>query len=194
MALPLGSAINEDEDGEPDGGEVTDDAPGTVCSPDTFGTAGIRGKENSSLIGGNTAAVAGDALLSASDGVAIELVATGAVETDPIEPGTAFASAPPGAAVGAEAGIPDTPTNENISFPGGSVGATAIGEIFPSRKRSGCEVGAADVVAVGAPGTRDVALPNDAAIARRSASESGPGCAAVGEPDGPELGDATGVS
>jgi len=178
-----------------EGDEDSDPTVGIVCIPDTFGIAGVRRNENSSFIGGNTAAAAGVALLSPSASVVVEPVAPGTVATLPSELGTALASAPPGRTVGADEGIPAMPGNENISFPVGSEGATAIGETFPPPNMSGCEVGVCvAVVAVGAPGTSAVALPNDAAIARRSASDSGPGCAAAGEPDGIEGEPATGVS
>jgi hypothetical protein len=87
----------------------------------------------------------------------------------------------------------EIPGNENISFPGGKVGATAIGEV--SARKTGGAPGTGGVGAVpGAPGTSAVAPANDAAIARRSDSVNGPGC--MGEPEPGTLGDhpATGDS
>src|SRR5271155_3701525 len=85
-------------------------------------------------------------------------------------------SAPPGADVGGEVGTAGMPRNEKNSFPVGSLGATARGETFPSAKKPGGEPATGGVGAVpGAPGTSAVAPANDAAIARRSDSVSGPG-------------------
>jgi len=91
--------------------------------------------------------------------------------------GTALISAPPGGDVGGELGTAGMPRNEKSSFPVGSVGATVRGESVPSAKKPGAEPATGVVGAVpGAPGTSAVAPANDAAIARRSDSVSGPGC------------------
>jgi hypothetical protein len=176
-ALPLGSA-NDGDDGEAVDGEDKDPA---------FGNAGTRGNENISFNGGKDAPAAGETILLSSVGAAVEPVAPGTRTLSGElagELGTAFAFAPAGRAVGAEDGIPVMPGNENISLPGGSEGATAKGDIFPAAKESGCEAGTC--VSASAPGASAVALPvvalpSDAAIARRSASDNGPGCADAGE-------------
>ena len=102
--------------------------------------------------------------------------------TFPGDDGTALTSAPPGGAVGADDGIPAIAENENSSFPGGSVGAMARGEVFPCRRKSGGEPATGGVGAVpGVPGTSAMAPASDAAIARKSDSVNGPGCVDGGE-------------
>lgn len=89
----------------------------------------------------------------------------------------ALRSAPPGGDVGGELTTAGMPGNENSSLPAGSAGATARGEMFPSAKKPGGEPATGGDGAVpGVPGTSAVAPANDAAIAFRSDSVSGPGC------------------
>src|SRR5580698_3102652 len=91
-------------------------------------------------------------------------------------------SAPPGAdvcgelsVVGVDVGM-GMPGNEKSSFSVGSLGATAKGELLPSAKKSGGEPATGGNGAVpGAPGTSAIAPANEAAMARRSDSVSGPG-------------------
>ncbi len=151
---------------------------GIVCTPAALGIAGTRGKENISPIGGNTAAADGeDAPFSPCKKPGVAPVTGDPVAgTFPGDAKTPLKSAPAGGAVGGEVGIPEMPGNENISFPGGSVGATAIGEIFPSVRKSAGTPAAGNAGAVpGAPGANAVAPANDAAMARKSVSVSGPG-------------------
>lgn len=78
--------------------------------------------------------------------------------------------------MGGELGTAGMPGNEKSSYPVGSVGATARGEMFPSPKKPGGEPATGGVGAVpGVPGTSAIAPANEAAIARRSDSVSGPG-------------------
>jgi len=157
---------------------------GTVCMPGALGAAGTRGKENNSLIGGKTGAAARDAPFSLSKKYGLrpiigDVATTGTFACDD---GIALRSAPPGGAVGADVGIPEMPGKENISLPDGNAGATAIGEIFPSNRKSGGAPGAGGTGAVpGDPGTNAVEPANDEAIARKSVSVSGPGWIDGGE-------------
>ena len=146
---------------------------GVVSMPRAFGIAGTRGKENNSLIGGNTGAAPGDVPFSPSTKYGVE---PGIMGTLPGDWGTALRSAPPGGAVGGDEGAAAMPGKENNSFPLGSFGATAIGGITGSVGSPGIAPGAGDVGTVpGAPGTKAVEPANDAAMARRSVSVSGPG-------------------
>jgi hypothetical protein len=80
------------------------------------------------------------------------------------------------------------PGNEKSSFPVGSLGAAARGELFPSAKKPGGEPATGGIGAVpGVPGTSAIEPANDAAIARRSDSVNGPG--AEDGADGGILGD-----
>ena len=69
------------------------------------------------------------------------------------------------------------PGNEKSSFPGGSVGATDMGETPASAGKAGTGPGTSAVAVVPEvlPGTSAVSPASDAAIARRSASFNGPG-------------------
>jgi hypothetical protein len=68
------------------------------------------------------------------------------------------------------------PGNEKSSFPVGSLGAIARGELFPSAKKPGGEPATGGIGAVpGVPGTNAIAPAKDAAIALRSDSVRGPG-------------------
>lgn len=146
--------------------------------PATLGIAGTWGKENSSLIGGNTGVAAGDVPFSPSRKYGVEPGRTGVL---PGDAGTVFISAPPGGAVGADDGIAETPGNENSSFPGGIVGATASGEILASGTKPGGVPGTGVGTVPGPAGTSTVSPATDAAIARRSASVNGPGCVYAGD-------------
>jgi len=161
---------------------------GTVCTPGAFGNVGTRGKENSSFIGskigGKTETAAGDAPFSPCKKYGVEPIIGESATTGtlPGDDGTVIKSAPPGGAVGADVGIPETAGKENISLPGGSVGATAIGEIFASTGKSGGVPGTGGTGAVlSVPGTNAVEPANDEAIARKSVSVSGPGWIDGGE-------------
>lgn len=153
---------------------------GTVCRPGAVGIAGTRGKENRSLIGGSIGAAPGDVPFPPSTEYGVVPGTAAALSSDI---GTELTLAPPGGEVGGEVAIAGMPGNENISLPGGKVGAIVKGEIFPSARKSGGEPGTGGVGALlGAPETSAVAPANDAAIARRSVSVSGPIVVAGGEP------------
>ncbi len=168
VALLLAASGVSTDDGVEDGAATL----GTVCRPGAVGMAGTRGNENRSLMGGSTGAAPGDVPFPPSTEYG---VAPGTAAALPNDSGTALRSAPLGGEDGGEAGIAEMPGEENISVPGGNVGAAAKGEAFPSARKSGGEPGTGGVGAVlGAPGTSAVAPANDAAIARRSVSVSGP--------------------
>jgi hypothetical protein len=170
------AAIGASTDGVDDGAATF----GTVSMPTEFGMAGIRGKENRSLMGGKTGAAPGDVPFPPSTEYG---VVPGAAAAPSSDIGTELRFVPAGGAVGGEAGIAEILGKENISLPGGSVGAAANGEAFPSARKSGGEPGTGGFGAVlGAPGTTAVAPANDAAIARRSVSVSGPIVVAGGDP------------
>ena len=100
----------------------------------------------------------------------------------------ALISAPPGTDVGGELSVVSIdrgmPGNAKSLFSVGSLGATARGELLSSAKKPGGEPATGGSGAVpGVPGTSAVAPANEAAMARRSDSVSGPG----GE-DGAEAG------
>ena len=75
------------------------------------------------------------------------------------------------------------PENEKSSLPEGSLGAAARGELFPSAKKPGGEPATGGIGAVpGVPGTSASEPANDAAIALRSDSVSGPGAEGGADP------------
>ncbi|MGA9528441.1 MAG: hypothetical protein WBS24_10015 [Terriglobales bacterium] len=142
---------------------------GTVCMPGTFGIEGTRGKDSSSLSGGNTGWAVGDAPFSPSERYGVEPGTAGALPGE-----TVVKSAPAGEAPGAEDGTPAMPGNENILSPEGIVGARANGEAFASARKPGGTPETAGTVP-GLPRTNAVEPANEEEMARKSVSVSGPG-------------------
>jgi hypothetical protein len=93
------------------------------------------------------------------------------------EDGAFARSDPLGGAVGGDEGIAGTPGKENISKAGGNCGAAAQGPAFSASRKEKDEAGlgiADGEAGVGTSGTSATAPPNEAAIARKSASFSAP--------------------